>query len=32
MGPVRGVATNAACPCGSGRTARRCHPAGVPVN
>ncbi|MER6488367.1 SEC-C metal-binding domain-containing protein [Streptomyces virginiae] len=32
MGPGRSVAKNAACPCGSGRKARRCHPAGVPVN
>ncbi|WP_055558243.1 SEC-C metal-binding domain-containing protein [Streptomyces sp. NBRC 110028] len=29
-GPGRSVAKNAACPCGSGRKARRCHPAGVP--
>ncbi|WP_413114449.1 SEC-C metal-binding domain-containing protein [Streptomyces sp. CY1] len=29
-GPGRSVAKNAACPCGSGRKARRCHPAGIP--
>ncbi|WCN05137.1 SEC-C metal-binding domain-containing protein [Streptomyces sp. M92] len=31
-GPGRSVAKNAACPCGSGRKARRCHPAGFPVS
>ncbi|MEU9015901.1 SEC-C metal-binding domain-containing protein [Streptomyces sp. NPDC048479] len=31
-GPGRSVAKNAACPCGSGRKARRCHPAGIPVS
>ncbi|MET8330057.1 SEC-C metal-binding domain-containing protein [Streptomyces sp. NPDC005181] len=30
-GPGRSVSKNAACPCGSGRKARRCHPAGIPV-
>jgi hypothetical protein len=30
-GPGRSVAKNAACPCGSGRKARRCHPGGIPV-
>ncbi|MFE7568506.1 SEC-C metal-binding domain-containing protein [Streptomyces sp. NPDC057539] len=30
-GPGRSVARNAACPCGSGRKARRCHPAGIPA-
>ncbi|MFF0451114.1 hypothetical protein ACFYT4_32830 [Streptomyces sp. NPDC004609] len=29
-GPGRSVGKNAHCPCGSGRKARRCHPAGVP--
>jgi SEC-C motif len=29
-GPGRTVAKKALCPCGSGRTARRCHPAGLP--
>jgi hypothetical protein len=29
-GPGRTVAKNDPCPCGSGRRARRCHPAGVP--
>ncbi|MFF1932897.1 SEC-C metal-binding domain-containing protein [Streptomyces sp. NPDC058228] len=28
-GPGRSVSKNAPCPCGSGRKARRCHPAGV---
>ncbi|MFD9939576.1 SEC-C metal-binding domain-containing protein [Nonomuraea sp. NPDC059023] len=28
-GPGREVAKNAPCPCGSGRKARRCHPAGI---
>ncbi|MFC8131342.1 YecA family protein [Streptomyces sp. NPDC057302] len=28
-GPGRSVAKNAPCPCGSGRKARRCHPAGT---
>jgi hypothetical protein len=27
----RTVAKNDACPCGSGRKARRCHPAGLPA-
>ncbi|MFJ4519214.1 SEC-C metal-binding domain-containing protein [Streptomyces sp. NPDC088816] len=31
-GPGRSVVKNAACPCGSGRKARRCHPAGFPVS
>ncbi|MCE7082966.1 SEC-C metal-binding domain-containing protein [Streptomyces sp. ST2-7A] len=31
-GPGRSVARNAPCPCGSGRKARRCHPAGSPAN
>jgi hypothetical protein len=30
-GPGRTVAKNDPCPCGSGRRARRCHPAGLPV-
>jgi hypothetical protein len=30
-GPGRSVAKNASCPCGSGRKARRCHPAGIPT-
>lgn len=31
-GPERSVAKNAACPCGSGRKARRCHPSsGIPA-
>ncbi|MFD0857293.1 SEC-C metal-binding domain-containing protein [Actinomadura adrarensis] len=29
QGPGRAVSKNASCPCGSGRKARRCHPAGV---
>ena len=29
-GRGRAVAKNAPCPCGSGRKARRCHPAGLP--
>ncbi|MEW5655217.1 SEC-C domain-containing protein [Streptomyces cinereoruber] len=29
-GPGRSVGKNTPCPCGSGRKARRCHPAGVP--
>lgn len=29
-GTGRAVAKNAPCPCGSGRRARRCHPAGLP--
>jgi hypothetical protein len=29
-GPGRTVAKNDQCPCGSGRRARRCHPAGLP--
>ncbi|MBL1085707.1 SEC-C domain-containing protein [Streptomyces actinomycinicus] len=29
-GPGRSVGKNAPCPCGSGRKARRCHPAGMP--
>ncbi|WP_327688171.1 SEC-C metal-binding domain-containing protein [Streptomyces tubercidicus] len=29
VGPGRNVAKNEPCPCGSGRKARRCHPAGV---
>ncbi|MFE2291934.1 MULTISPECIES: SEC-C metal-binding domain-containing protein [Streptomyces] len=29
VGPGRSVG-NTPCPCGSGRKARRCHPAGVP--
>jgi SEC-C motif len=29
-GTGRTVAKNALCPCGSGRRARRCHPAGLP--
>ncbi|WP_406426595.1 YecA family protein [Streptomyces sp. NBC_00147] len=28
-GPGRSVSKNAPCPCGSGRKARRCHPAGI---
>ena len=31
-GPGRTVAKNDPCPCGSGRRARRCHPAGVPFS
>ena len=31
QGPGRTVAKNDPCPCGSGRRARRCHPAGLPV-
>jgi hypothetical protein len=31
-GPGRSVPKNAACPCGSGRKAGRCHPSGVRVN
>lgn len=31
-GPGRTVAKNDPCPCGSGRKARRCHPAGLPRN
>jgi hypothetical protein len=31
-GPGRTVAKNAPCPCGSGRKARRCHPAGIPTS
>ncbi|MET9107117.1 SEC-C metal-binding domain-containing protein [Streptomyces zhihengii] len=31
-GPGRSVSKNAACPCGSGRKARRCHPAGIALN
>jgi hypothetical protein len=30
VGPGRSVSKNAPCPCGSGRKAARCHPAGVP--
>lgn len=30
-GPGRTVAKNDPCPCGSGRRARRCHPAGLSV-
>jgi hypothetical protein len=30
-GAGRTVAKNALCPCGSGRKARRCHPAGLPL-
>lgn len=30
VGPGRSVGKNTPCPCGSGRKARRCHPAGVP--
>jgi len=30
-GPGRTVAKNDPCPCGSGRKARRCHPAGLPA-
>ena len=29
--PARETPRNAPCPCGSGRRARRCHPAGVPA-
>jgi hypothetical protein len=29
VGPGRSVGKNTPCPCGSGRKARRCHPAGV---
>lgn len=29
LGPGRSVPKNAACPCGSGRKAGRCHPAGL---
>ena len=28
---TRTVAKNDPCPCGSGRRARRCHPAGLPA-
>jgi SEC-C motif len=31
-GPGRTVAKNDPCPCGSGRRARRCHPAGLPAS
>ncbi|MFP1665933.1 hypothetical protein ACLCDR_31450 [Streptomyces cavourensis] len=31
-GPGRNVPKNAACPCGSGRRARRCHPGGFRVS
>jgi hypothetical protein len=31
VGPGRTVAKNEPCPCGSGRKARRCHPAGLPA-
>ncbi|MEV0624218.1 SEC-C metal-binding domain-containing protein [Nonomuraea sp. NPDC050404] len=31
-GPGRTVAKNERCPCGSGRRARRCHPAGLPAD
>ncbi|MGW2586184.1 SEC-C metal-binding domain-containing protein [Streptomyces virginiae] len=30
-GPGRSVPKNAPCPCGSGRKAGRCHPAGIPA-
>ncbi|MFE5076884.1 SEC-C metal-binding domain-containing protein [Streptomyces halstedii] len=30
VGPGRSVGKTTPCPCGSGRKARRCPPAGVP--